>query len=62
MEYSKANSILDEYELREEIGRGSYSVCRKCVHRSTRIEYAVKVSSINISQAFYFFSIRLLIK
>ncbi|XP_042862136.1 ribosomal protein S6 kinase alpha-2-like isoform X2 [Penaeus japonicus] len=39
----KPNSIHDEYLLCEEIGRGSYSVCRRCMHRSTRIEYAVKV-------------------
>lgn len=41
--YVKRNSVTDEYELREEIGRGSYSVCRLCVHRSSRQEYAVKV-------------------
>lgn len=29
--------------MREEIGRGSYSVCRKCLHRTTKIEYAVKM-------------------
>jgi len=43
MVFSKPNSIHDEYEIREEIGRGSYSVCKKCIHRATRIEYAVKV-------------------
>ncbi|KAF6205264.1 hypothetical protein GE061_019433 [Apolygus lucorum] len=43
MPYSKANSINEEYELREEIGRGSYSVCRLAIHRMTRNEVAVKV-------------------
>ncbi|RZF32667.1 hypothetical protein LSTR_LSTR004095 [Laodelphax striatellus] len=41
--YVKGNAVTDEYELREEIGRGSYSVCRLCLHRSTKMEYAVKV-------------------
>ncbi|KAK6636791.1 Ribosomal protein S6 kinase 2 alpha [Polyplax serrata] len=41
--FVKSTSIQDEYELREEIGRGSYSVCRKCLHRTTKIEYAVKM-------------------
>ena len=40
----KPNNISDEYELLEVIGRGSFSVCRRCLHRSTRTEYAVKVS------------------
>ncbi|XP_075226417.1 ribosomal protein S6 kinase alpha-2-like isoform X2 [Lycorma delicatula] len=41
--YVKGNAVTDEYELREEIGVGSYSVCRLCIHRTTRTEYAVKV-------------------
>ena len=32
-----------EYELKEELGRGSYSVCRRCIHRSTKVEFAVKI-------------------
>ncbi|KAI5715830.1 ribosomal protein S6 kinase alpha-2 isoform X2 [Diaphorina citri] len=35
--------ISDEYELLHEIGHGSYSVCKLCIHRSTRIEYACKI-------------------
>lgn len=27
----------------QEIGRGSYSVCRKCIHKASGGEYAVKV-------------------
>ena len=27
----------------QEIGKGSYSVCRKCVHKASGEEYAVKV-------------------
>lgn len=39
----KPNSIQDEYDLCEEVGRGSYSVCRRCIHRPSRQEYAVKI-------------------
>lgn len=39
----KPNSIHDEYDLCEEIGRGSYSVCKRCIHRATRMDYAVKI-------------------
>ncbi|MCL4128655.1 UNVERIFIED_CONTAM: hypothetical protein GTU68_040688 [Idotea baltica] len=35
----------DEYEIKEEIGRGSYSVCRKAIHRASQIKYAVKIIS-----------------
>ncbi|KAB7501438.1 Ribosomal protein S6 kinase 2 alpha [Armadillidium nasatum] len=41
----KPTSIQDEYEMLEEIGRGSFSICRKCVHRATQIKYAVKIIS-----------------
>uniref|UniRef100_A0A9J7ZB30 non-specific serine/threonine protein kinase n=1 Tax=Cyprinus carpio carpio TaxID=630221 RepID=A0A9J7ZB30_CYPCA len=40
------NNILftDGYELKEDIGIGAYSVCKRCVHRITSVEYAVKVT------------------
>ena len=28
----------------QELGVGSYSVCKKCVHKATGVEYAVKVT------------------
>ena len=34
----------DLYELQEDIGVGSYSICKRCVHRVTAMEYAVKVT------------------
>ncbi|XP_067845193.1 ribosomal protein S6 kinase alpha-2 [Heptranchias perlo] len=39
------NSIhfTDGYELKEDIGVGSYSVCKRCVHKVTSVEYAVKI-------------------
>ena len=30
----------------QEIGRGAYSVCRKCVHKVSGEEYAVKVRNV----------------
>lgn len=39
----KSKAFTDDYELNEELGSGSYSVCRKCTHRATGHEFAVKV-------------------
>merc|ERR1719336_2824601 len=39
----KTGKFQQEYELCEEIGRGSYSVCHRCVHRASKVEYAVKI-------------------
>ncbi|XP_016062985.1 PREDICTED: ribosomal protein S6 kinase alpha-2 [Miniopterus natalensis] len=35
--------FTDGYEIKEDIGVGSYSVCKRCVHRATDAEYAVKI-------------------
>lgn len=35
--------ITDEYEFKQEIGRGSYSVVYMAVHMASKMEYAVKV-------------------
>jgi len=40
---NKTGNFVQEYEIMEQIGHGSYSVCRRCVHRGTRVEYAVKI-------------------
>ena len=40
---NKTGNFVQEYEMMEQIGHGSYSVCRRCVHRGTRVEYAVKI-------------------
>ncbi|XP_055495977.1 ribosomal protein S6 kinase alpha-2 isoform X2 [Leucoraja erinacea] len=39
------NSIhfTDGYELKEDVGVGSFSVCKRCVHKLTTVEYAVKI-------------------
>lgn len=39
-------AIGKEYELKEELGLGSYSTCKRAVHKTTGKEYAVKVSVI----------------
>ena len=41
--FGKTGNFLQEYELCEEIGQGSYSVCRRCIHKTTKVEYAVKI-------------------
>ncbi|XP_018085436.1 ribosomal protein S6 kinase alpha-6 isoform X1 [Xenopus laevis] len=35
--------FTDVYDLKEDIGVGSYSVCKRCVHRATNMEFAVKI-------------------
>ncbi|NXE51583.1 KS6A2 kinase, partial [Casuarius casuarius] len=35
--------FTDGYEIREDIGIGSYSVCKRCVHKATETEFAVKI-------------------
>ncbi|XP_060612281.1 ribosomal protein S6 kinase alpha-6 [Anolis sagrei] len=39
------NSALftDVYELKEDIGVGSYSVCKRCIHIASNMEFAVKI-------------------
>ncbi|XP_057199271.1 ribosomal protein S6 kinase alpha-1 isoform X1 [Triplophysa rosa] len=33
----------DGYVLKEDIGMGSFSICKRCIHKATNAEYAVKV-------------------
>ncbi|RMC21174.1 hypothetical protein DUI87_02032 [Hirundo rustica rustica] len=35
--------FTDVYELKEDIGVGSYSVCKRCIHVATNMEFAVKI-------------------
>ncbi|KAK6480369.1 ribosomal protein S6 kinase alpha-6 isoform X1 [Huso huso] len=40
----KSNAQFAEiYELKEDIGVGSYSICKRCIHRVTSMEFAVKI-------------------
>lgn len=38
----------DLYELQEDIGVGSYSICKRCVHRVSAMDYAVKVEVLRL--------------
>ncbi|KAM9412400.1 ribosomal protein S6 kinase alpha-2 isoform 1-T1 [Salvelinus alpinus] len=35
--------FTDGYEVKEEVGLGAYSVCKRCIHKITSVEYAVKI-------------------
>ncbi|XP_032299484.1 ribosomal protein S6 kinase alpha-2 isoform X1 [Coturnix japonica] len=35
--------FTDGYDIKEDIGIGSYSVCKRCVHKATETEFAVKI-------------------
>ncbi|XP_018604860.1 ribosomal protein S6 kinase alpha-2 [Scleropages formosus] len=35
--------FTDGYEIKEDIGVGAYSVCKRCIHKITSVEYAVKI-------------------
>ncbi|TRY76555.1 hypothetical protein TCAL_06324 [Tigriopus californicus] len=39
----KTIPISSEYDILEEIGKGSYSVCHRCVHKTKKTEFAVKI-------------------
>ncbi|XP_016137206.1 ribosomal protein S6 kinase alpha-3-like isoform X1 [Sinocyclocheilus grahami] len=37
--------FTDVYDVKEDIGMGSYSICKRCVQKSTGVDYAVKIIS-----------------
>uniref|UniRef100_A0A8C2IGP6 non-specific serine/threonine protein kinase n=2 Tax=Cyprinus carpio TaxID=7962 RepID=A0A8C2IGP6_CYPCA len=37
--------FTDVYDVKEDIGVGSYSICKRCVHKNTGMDYAVKIIS-----------------
>ncbi|XP_005991064.1 ribosomal protein S6 kinase 2 alpha isoform X2 [Latimeria chalumnae] len=41
--HGKSLQFSDGYILKEDIGLGSYSVCKRCIHKTTKMEYAVKI-------------------
>ena len=41
--YHTDKKIRDVYKFEEELGRGSFSIVRRAVHRKTGVKYAVKV-------------------
>ncbi|XP_024286446.1 ribosomal protein S6 kinase alpha-2 [Oncorhynchus tshawytscha] len=36
-------NFTDGYEMKEDVGLGAYSVCKRCIHKITSVEYAVKI-------------------
>lgn len=40
-------NFTDDYDVAEELGKGSFSVVKKCIHKETKIEYAVKVAHVS---------------
>lgn len=40
---SKPVPFNEEYNLMQELGRGTFSVCRLCEHKATRKQFAVKI-------------------
>uniref|UniRef100_A0A8C1ZVG5 non-specific serine/threonine protein kinase n=1 Tax=Cyprinus carpio TaxID=7962 RepID=A0A8C1ZVG5_CYPCA len=45
LQVSFALQFTDVYDVKEDIGVGSYSICKRCVHKSTGMDYAVKIIS-----------------
>uniref|UniRef100_A0AAR2KMM1 non-specific serine/threonine protein kinase n=1 Tax=Pygocentrus nattereri TaxID=42514 RepID=A0AAR2KMM1_PYGNA len=43
VQLNRKNLFSDVYELKEDIGVGSYSICKRCIHRVTTMEFAVKI-------------------
>uniref|UniRef100_A0A4W5KQ69 non-specific serine/threonine protein kinase n=1 Tax=Hucho hucho TaxID=62062 RepID=A0A4W5KQ69_9TELE len=43
--HRNVSQLSEAYEVKEEIGLGSYSVCKRCIHKTTGMEYAVKIIS-----------------
>ncbi len=44
--------FADVYELKEDIGVGSYSICKRCIHRVTAMELAVKVRHMHFNPVY----------
>ena len=40
-----SSGFAHDYDLGQEIGKGSFSVCKLCTHKASKTEYAVKVSN-----------------
>lgn len=39
----KPGTFHDEYNIMQELGRGTFSICRLCEHKSTKKQYATKI-------------------
>ena len=47
--HGKSLLFSDGYVLKEDIGMGAFSVCKRCIHKTTNAEYAVKVRPRSLS-------------
>uniref|UniRef100_A0A8C5AUZ6 Ribosomal protein S6 kinase n=1 Tax=Gadus morhua TaxID=8049 RepID=A0A8C5AUZ6_GADMO len=43
--HRSTSQFSDAYDIKEDIGVGSYSICKRCLHKGTGMEYAVKIIS-----------------
>ncbi|XP_032225571.1 calcium/calmodulin-dependent protein kinase type II delta chain isoform X2 [Nematostella vectensis] len=43
MASTHSRGFHDTYELKEELGKGAFSIVRRCIHKESRIEYAAKI-------------------
>ncbi|KAG7264959.1 hypothetical protein CRUP_034277 [Coryphaenoides rupestris] len=43
--HRSTSQFTDAYDIKEDIGVGSYSICKRCLHKGTGMEYAVKIIS-----------------
>ncbi|XP_023689926.1 ribosomal protein S6 kinase alpha-6 isoform X2 [Paramormyrops kingsleyae] len=41
--HGSSSLFAEMYELKEDIGVGSYSICKRCIHRVNNMEFAVKI-------------------
>ncbi|GIY21377.1 ribosomal protein S6 kinase 2 alpha [Caerostris darwini] len=35
--------VTNDYEFKEDLGKGSYSLCKRCIYKENGLEYAVKI-------------------
>ncbi|VDK74614.1 unnamed protein product [Onchocerca ochengi] len=40
---STSTNFSDNYEVKEELGKGAFSVVRRCVQKRTGLEFAAKI-------------------
>jgi hypothetical protein len=38
----KMGNLGEEYEILEEIGRGNYSICKRCIHRASKVNNVLR--------------------
>ncbi|KAL3076268.1 hypothetical protein niasHS_013539 [Heterodera schachtii] len=41
--HAQSTKFSDNYDVKEELGKGAFSVVRRCVHKTTNMEYAAKI-------------------